>query len=340
LQVNAKLAVAIGVLIVFAAMIAAAELISASRDEVKDAPAADEVARSGKQEVPSGESDTLPPASAGEQLADGGANPLRRGAEASWAEFASSMPPEIGVAVVTVGSKAPPRTFGSLQSGHAWSSIKVPIVATLIAKRESQGGELDEEERSFARSALTASDNEAVASLFQRLEESDGGLEGASRAVSESINRHSDTYTEVSTAPYPPGAASTYGQTDWSLASSAEFYAALDQGCVVGSQGTGEILSLMSEVVPEQQWGLAVGGFGPGTALAYKAGWGPEGSASGPYLVRQSGIVAGDGGHVAVAMMAIDESGSFEGGVFDLGRIAEWVSENLKSPLPVGTSGC
>ncbi|MBK5219586.1 MAG: hypothetical protein JJE35_07355 [Thermoleophilia bacterium] len=327
----------------FAAAIAAAEVIDASRDEVKEAPGT--AAKStGKQKRASESTEpatnTVPPATGGVQPGEGSKDPLKGGADASWAEFASSTPSEIGLAVVGIGSAESARTFGSLQSGHAWSSIKVPIVVTLMAEREAQGEELDGEEKALARSALTASDNAAAASLFQRLEEMNGGLEGASRAVSETVSRASGTYTEVATAPPPSGAVSTYGQTNWSLAASAEFFAALNEGCLVGEQETLETLALMSEVIPEQQWGLLAGGFGPGTALTYKAGWGPEGGASGPYLVRQSGIVAGDGGAVAVAMMAIDESGSFEGGVAALGRIAEWLKENLKSPLPAGTSGC
>jgi len=326
------------VVIIFAAAIAAAEVIDASRDD--EAPTAKQSkGDGGKKEKKEKKSQQLPPATGGTQPGEGGVEPLKPGAEASWDAFAASMPPEIGVAIVGVGSGASPAAFGPLQSGHAWSSIKVPILVTLIAEREAQGAELDSEEKELARSALTASDNAAAASLFSRIEASNGGLEGASRAVSETLSRGSETFTEVATAAPPSGAASTYGQTDWSLPASAEFFAALDQGCLLDSLGTGEVLGLMSEVIPEQQWGLAVGGF-PGM-VAYKAGWGPEGSASGPYLVRQSGIVVGnDGGAVSVAMAAIDESGSFEGGVAALGRIAEWVAQNLKSPIPPGTKPC
>lgn len=349
-----KLAVAVGVLIVFAAAIAAAEVIDASRsDSNGETVARHDESRAESQgfhatncapEKAACKPNEMPPATAGLQPGEvgGGGDPLKPGAAASWAQLEASLPAQIGLAVTTVGSDSPPSTFGPLQSGHAWSSIKVPILATLINQREGEDGELSSEEKALARSALTASDNTAAASLFAAIEATYGGLEGASRAVSETLNGVSAIPTEVATAPPPSGAASRYGQTGWSLSASAEFFAALDQGCVVREpSGTEEVLALMGEVVPEQQWGLAAAEFPAGTALAYKAGWGPEGSASGPYLVRQGGIVhGGGGGAVAVAMMAIDEGGSFEAGVADLGQIAQWLAENLKSPLPVGGSAC
>jgi hypothetical protein len=338
-----RIAIAVGVLIVFAAVIAAANLITASKDEVRDPEpnTAASVNRAAGTQPPSGHTaQALPPASAGVQPGNGSEAPFKSGAEASWSAFEATVPAEIGVAVQVVGSESSPTTFGPRQSGHAWSSIKVPILVTLTNEREREGSELDAEEKSLARSALTASDNAAAASLFERLEQSDGGLEGASRAVTETLDGASATSTVVATAPPPPGAASRYGQTDWSLSAAAEFFAALDQGCVAGPRATVEVIELMGEVIPEQQWGLATASFPSDPAVAYKAGWGPEGSSSGPYLVRQSGIVAGEGGAVSVAMIAVDESGSFEGGVEDLDRISRWLAENLKSPLPSGSSGC
>lgn len=341
---NPKIAVAVGVLIIFAAVIAAANVITASKDEVKDpgSAAAPKADAGNSTHQPSDQPvQTLRPASEGVPPGSAGANPFKPGAEASWRALESTLPAEIGVAVQVVGADSVPKTFGPRQSGHAWSSIKVPILVALMNQREGEGRELDAEEESLARSALTASDNSAAAALFERLEEINGGLEGASQAVSATLNQTSATDTVVATAAPPAGAASRYGQTDWSLSAAAEFFAALDVGCIASPQSTADVIGLMGEVIPEQQWGLATASFAGGAAVAYKAGWGPEGSASGPYLVRQSGIVAGgDGGGVSVAMIAVDESGSFEAGVADLNQIAAWVAENLKLPLPAGGGSC
>jgi hypothetical protein len=90
------------------------------------------------------------------------------------------------------------------------------------------------------------------------------------------------------------------------------------------------VLGLMGSVVPEQQWGLGSVEIPEATYVGFKAGWGPEGSASGPYLVRQSGIVQrGDGSGFAVTLMAESGSGSFDGGVATLDQLAAWLAENI-----------
>ena len=75
--------------------------------------------------------------------------------------------------------------------------------------------------------------------------------------------------------------------------------------------------------------GTGTGFLPSGTSVAFKAGWGPDGSESGPYLVRQAGIIrSGDKGAV-VTIAAQDSSGSFEAGIADLDRVADWVAENV-----------
>jgi hypothetical protein len=241
-------------------------------------------------------------------------------AESTFADLAASVQGRIGVAVAPFGSD-PPTTYGgeALEVEHAWSSFKVPIVATLMRQ-----GTLSNEEMEQARAAITASDNEAAAALFADL----GSPRAAAKAV-ESTLRDSDYPTHVETAPPPPGAVSSWGQTEWTLANSAGFYRALACGQIgLDSSDTDEIIGLMSEVVSEQQWGLGSAGAAiPGAAI--KAGWGPNGSESGPYLVRQSGILRDGRSGVAVTIAAEADSGSFEGGVQVLDQVAEWVRDHV-----------
>jgi hypothetical protein len=131
----------------------------------------------------------------------------------------------------------------------------------------------------------------------------------------------------VATAPPPPGAVSSWGQTEWPLSSSVSFYGALACGAFGGATNT--ILNDMENVIPEQQWGLGQASFPFDTSVAFKAGWGPDGSESGPYLVRQAGIIRSPEGGAVVTIAAQDASGSFEAGVADLDRVADWVSENV-----------
>ncbi len=78
-------------------------------------------------------------------------------------------------------------TFGSLQVGHGWSTMKVPVLVTLLGQLANGGQGLDPAARDDATRALHASDNSAAEALFSRLEQSDGGLGGASAAVQDTL---------------------------------------------------------------------------------------------------------------------------------------------------------
>ena len=268
----------------------------------------------------------------GEATATGEAGPERsepadtnRGAaasklEASFASLQSEVSGQIGLAYSLGPGQI--EQLGSLEVGHAWSSFKVPIVVTLMA---NQGHVLTAEQESLAASAITASDNNAAAALFSALDAKTGG--GASSAI-EAVLSTSGGATKVATAPPPPGAVSSWGQTEWSLTASTAFYGAL----VCGAYGPREAalaLGDMENVIAEQQWGLGQAGFPSGTQVAFKAGWGPDGSESGPYLVRQAGVIRSENGQLVVTIAAQDSSGSFEAGVADLDQVADWVAENL-----------
>jgi hypothetical protein len=262
----------------------------------------------------------LPPASRGKGAISGTAsasNLLSPDAAATYAALESELSARIGAAVAPLGS-APPLQFGSLESGHAWSSFKVPIVVAVM-EREA----LSQEAQEQARSAITASDNAAAAALFSRL----GSTPTASAAV-ETVLSDSGYPTKVATAQPPSGAVSTWGQTDWSLSSATGFYRALACGQLLSPHGTTFVLELMEEVISEQQWGLGEAGI-PGQ-VAFKAGWGPDGSVSGPYLVRQSGILRSGGSGAVVTIAAQDSSGSFDAGVQDLDAVADWVRDNVR----------
>ncbi len=252
-------------------------------------------------------------------------------ADASFDAMAASLPASVGLAVEPLGSEEV-REFGDLlSSGHAWSSIKVPILATVL---KEQGEHLGPEEEGWAQSAITASDNEAAAALFGTIEGRQGGLDGASAAVGETIQAGGSAGTTVATAPPPPGAVSTYGQTEWPVGEAVRFFHALGRCEVIGPSSTGYVESLMESVIPEQRWGLGEGGFDSDWRVGMKGGWGPDSEAGGGYLVRQSGLVQGPSGGVAVAMIAIDESGSYPAGAADLTRMAQWLGDELKGLGP------
>jgi hypothetical protein len=285
---------------------------------------------------PKHEKAPIPPASetsrADARRGGGSGKFLGPNAESSFEALAASLPASVGLAVEPLGSEEV-REFGSLlSSGHAWSSIKPAILATVM---KEQGESLGPEEESWATSAITASDNEAAAALFGTIEGRQGGLEGASAAVGQTIQEGGSTGTTVSTAPPPPGAVSTYGQTEWPVGEAVRFYRALGKCQVLQGSGSKYVVSLMENVIPEQRWGLGEGGFPSDYRVAMKGGWGPDSEAGGGYLVRQSGLIQNSKGGVAVAMIAIDESGSYPAGASDLTRMAQWLAGELKGLGPI-----
>jgi hypothetical protein len=247
-------------------------------------------------------------------------NHVRPASGTSFAALESEVSGEIGVSYAPLGSTES-QTLGPLQVGHAWSSFKVPISVTVM---QEQGGSLTPSQESLVASAITASDNEAAAALFSELESKTGGR--ASAAVEQTLSA-AGAPTVVATAPPPPGAVSSWGQTEWELSASTRFYNAF--ACDAYGGATDTILGDMENVIPEQQWGLGQASYPSGTSVAFKAGWGPDGSESGPYLVRQAGILRSGQRGAVVTIAAQDSSGSFEAGVSDLDRVADWVAENV-----------
>jgi hypothetical protein len=224
--------------------------------------------------------------------------------------------------------------LGGDSAAHGWSTTKVPVLTALLEATEE---DLTPEERSWAKSAITESNNESILDLFHDLEQIEGGLNGASSYIQELLRRSGDGETTIATAPPPPGAVTTFGQTEWRPSDAVKFFSALARGCLLSPRGTGYVLGLMQHIEPSESWGLGSAGF---TSVAFKGGWGPE--PTGAYLVRQSGIVdVGSARAVAVAIVAFPPAGagSFETGTAMLTSTATWLREHLRL-VPRGVVSC
>lgn len=243
---------------------------------------------------------------------------LASDADLAFDALAESLGGDIGAAVGPVGS-GPARQFGTLRSGSAWSTIKVPMAARLI---EDAGGPdaLSSATRDAIAKAITASDNAAAAALWEELGDRHGGPAGAAAAIDHLLRAAGDGQTEVSTVGRD--GFSPYGQTEWSLDAQERFMSRLAAGCVAPA-AAGELRSLMGQVAPDQRWGL-----GSTNAQAYfKGGWGP--GADGRYLVRQVGVLERGDRRVAVAIAAIPADGQFATGTQAITQIARWVVANV-----------
>lgn len=246
-------------------------------------------------------------------------------AHSSFAALAATLGGEAGLAVAPLG-EGPIQKLGALQDGHAWSTMKVPVLTTLLADYEQSGRTLSPQENTDATLALKQSDNAAAEALFGQLEQLHGGLVGASEAVQQTLAAAGDTNTHINTAPNDEG-FTTWGQSLWPPTGEVLFYRALARGCLVDARDTAYVLGLMRQVIPEQRWGAGAAGYPSSLPLGFKGGWGPD--PEGDYLVRQTAIVGSrDTGYV-LSMIAQPSGGTFADGIGMLTSIGTWAREHL-----------
>jgi hypothetical protein len=224
--------------------------------------------------------------------------------------LAHSLEAEVGVAFGVPG--AVPVTAGSLQSGPAWSTIKVPIA---LAIGENSGG-MDGSQQGLVDAAITRSDNEAAAALFDQL----GDLDTATARVDDVLAEAGDPGTEVSSVGRD--GFSTYGQTDWSLSAQVGFMGALLNGCIADPADRSFVLDRMANVTSDT-WGLG----SVGVPALWKGGWGP--GVDGRYLLRQMGAITVDGRQYAVAYAVIPGDGDYESGQAAATEVARWIAEHV-----------
>jgi hypothetical protein len=247
------------------------------------------------------------------------------GAAARFSALESGIAGSVGLAVAPrdAGRITP---FGSLQAAHAWSTNKVPVIATLLRDDEHDGQELNPDERSSAALALEQSDNAPIEALFADLKRIRGGLVSASAAVQTTLRTTGDETTTINTAPNDEG-LTTYGQTDWPVSNEVQFYRALANGCLLNPQDTAYVLSLMRNAISYERWDAGSAGYPTNVPLAFKGGW--ELGTRGRYQVRQTAIIgSGNDGYV-VSMLAIPTSGSFTDGTNMASSLATWAREHF-----------
>lgn len=226
---------------------------------------------------------------------------------ASFAQLAAGLAGDVGV---TVYGGQEPRTFGTWNSGTAWSTIKVPLAVAALRRDPGAAGPL-------VTRVIVNSDNAAAESLWALL----GSGEQAAKAVQEVLGEGGDTATTVQSQrvrpPFTP-----FGQTIWSQDQSARFVFGLP--CVADA---GEVLGKMRGVDAGQQWGLA------GRA-AVKGGWGP--GESGGYLVRQLAVLEVGDKTIGVSLAAVPRDGAFESGTAMISKLGDWVYDH-RADLPAGS---
>jgi hypothetical protein len=250
------------------------------------------------------------------------------GQASGFAALEAELGGQIGAAIGPPGA-TPAQTFGSLESGSAWSTSKVPISLRLLQDVGGPSG-LSSTQADEMRRALTLSDNEAAAALFADLERAHGGIGGASAAVGEVLQEAGDSTTQISTQGRD--GFSTYGQTAWSLANQELFMSRLAGGCISTPASRQYVLDLMGEVSSDT-WGLGSAGL----PARWKGGWGP--GVDGAYLARQMGILYVGDREAVVTLAAIPSDGQFETAEAMATSIAQWLARQAPA-LAAAPSGC
>jgi hypothetical protein len=220
---------------------------------------------------------------------------------ASFRRLAARLPGREGVSVSAGGPDRRVQRLGSVRTGAAWSTAKVPVAMAVIDAGVGRSADV--------RKAITASDNAAAERLWAAL----GGGRRAARAATAQLRAGGDRQTEVQSVRVRPG-YTPFGQTLWSLSAQARFTRGM--ACLRAGR---RVLELMGRVVGGQRWGLG----SAGRATRFKGGWGPDDA--GRYLVRQMGVLEPSRGRsIAVTVAAIPADGSFDTGTRSLTRIARW----------------
>lgn len=289
--------------------------------------------------LPAGAAQAVAGSSPGGQGGSGGSPEVTAGgaalgpeARASFARLQNQIGSQarISVAVQPLG-QGPKQVFGSDPPMQAMSTSKVLILSALLLDKGGPN-RLSAEERSLAVTAITESDNDSILSLFADLEADKGGLDGASTYATGLLRTAGDDHTVVSTAPPPPGYATSFGQTPWSPSDEVLFFRALTLGCVIPRASVNYELGLMRQIVASESWGMGSAGF---PQVAFKGGWGPL---PGGYGVRQTAIV-GSGSSAVVVSIAADPATDFGTGQAVLTEIARWLHAHLRL-RPRVVAGC
>jgi hypothetical protein len=195
------------------------------------------------------------------------------------AELATGL--TLGVAVMAPGSTSDSAfSSGSWTSGHAWSTIKVPIAVAALTKSASKTND------ALAVRAITASDNDAAKALWQSL-----GSSAAARQATDALLRQTGDLTTSTTWDAGIPGSSTFGMTTWTLADQVALAANFPTGTAAD-----RVWQLMGQISAAHSWGL-----GQIEDAHFKGGWGPD---DGGYTVRQFGQIPAADGCTAVAIAA------------------------------------
>jgi hypothetical protein len=137
------------------------------------------------------------------------------------------------------------------------SVVKVSIVAALLVQRRAEGRSLTRSERSWARRAITRSDNAAASALYRAV--------GGAPAMRRFFARAGMTHTV-------PGSRGRWGLTQVTAGDQLTLLRHVTRRGLLARSDRHYLQGLMVSVVPSQRWGVPVGA-PDGARVGTKDGW-------------------------------------------------------------------
>ena len=181
------------------------------------------------------------------------------------------------------------------------STVKVEILAALLAESRGRGRALSASQRLLAQEMIEESDNAAATQLWQDV--------GAARGMT----RFDQRVGLSSTTPSQCVTCAGFAWPGWGLTTSTPHdQLKLLRDIVCGGAGWSPrdrsyMLHLMESVVPSERWGVSAGVPASAT-VAIKNGWLPLNAADTDWQINSEGWVHGAGRNYLLAMMSTGNS--------------------------------
>lgn len=192
------------------------------------------------------------------------------------------------------------------------SSIKVPIMLTLLGQLEAHKRSPNATEMSLLTDMIEYSDNQAANKLYIEV--------GYQRGIAAFLKRLGITELQV-------GAAMPWGYSTFTPGAMVKLLARLENGTILNEADRALALGLMHHITPSQRVG--VGDSSPaGAAVWMKDGWITAPSPGGPTVMNTSGIVT-LGAETYIISVYTDRDRNYEAGFTIVRHVCQIVGERL-----------
>ncbi len=188
------------------------------------------------------------------------------------------------------------------------SIIKVTTVATMLWQADREGREPTTTERSWAKRAITVSDNDAQSALWQHV--------GSSTGVSEFLEAAAMTRTI-------PGTGGAWGLTQVTAEDQARLLGVLTRPGLLSEQSRSYELGLMRQVESDQAWGVSAAAEDTGESVALKNGWLVYPSL---WVVNSIGYITGSGHRFTLVVLS-EGSSTMAAGISAAESIADSIGD-------------